>query len=117
MEENEQEIMKTLLPKDIFREWTHSFEEDVGDIQVFRPTGYDFIPSRMPRDGYDFKKNGEVVLYVPGPTDATQAIEGRFKTRSKGKVIELFFDDRRTGPYSLEILLCNERMLKIRKLA
>jgi hypothetical protein len=52
--------------------WTHSFEEDTGGQQVFRPTAtYPFPPGRRPRDTLDFDA-GQLVRAVPGPDDKLQ---------------------------------------------
>jgi hypothetical protein len=49
--------------------WTHSFEEDTTDEQVFRPTGaFSFPPSRRPRSTLDFS-TGQMVTAVAGPDD------------------------------------------------
>ena len=50
--------------------WSHSFEEDEGDVRVFRPThGFAFPLSRRGRDSLEFRTNGEVVIGAPGPDD------------------------------------------------
>jgi len=50
--------------------WTHSFEEDEGDIQTYRPNGsFAFPPSRQGRDTLDFEQAGQVVSGTPGPDD------------------------------------------------
>lgn len=52
--------------------WSHSFEEDTGDEQVFRPTAsYPFPGSRRPRDTLDFG-TGQLVTATPGPDDRMQ---------------------------------------------
>ena len=52
--------------------WTHSFEEDVGDELVFRPSAsFTFPPSRRPRDTLDFSA-GQATTATPGPDDRIQ---------------------------------------------
>ena len=51
--------------------WTHSFEEDSGNEQVFRPDSYAFPPSRRPRATLDFGA-GQMTTAVPGPDDKLQ---------------------------------------------
>lgn len=54
--------------------WTHSFEEDEGDVQVFRPTqGFAFPPARRGRETVDFGSGaGQVMQGRPGPDDRQQ---------------------------------------------
>jgi hypothetical protein len=50
--------------------WAHSFEEDEGDVQVYRPGGsFPFPPSRRGRETLDFQQAGQVVTGMPGPDD------------------------------------------------
>ena len=51
--------------------WTHSFEEDTGSEQVYRPSSYPFPPSRRPRATLDFAA-GQMVTAVAGPDDKLQ---------------------------------------------
>ena len=51
--------------------WTHSFEEDTGNEQVYRPDSYAFPPSRRTRERLDFSA-GQVMTAVPGPDDKLQ---------------------------------------------
>ncbi|AKU20514.1 hypothetical protein MJ904_23910 [Massilia sp. MB5] len=54
--------------------WTHSFEEDEGSVQVFRPTqAFDFPPARRGRETVDFGMGGgPVVRGMPGADDRQQ---------------------------------------------
>jgi len=50
--------------------WAHSFEEDEGDIQVYRPDGaFAFPPSRRGRETLDFQQAAQLVAGMPGPDD------------------------------------------------
>jgi hypothetical protein len=52
--------------------WTHSFEEDEGDLLVFRPTAsFPFPPSRRGRERLDFD-GGVVSAAMPGPDDRSR---------------------------------------------
>jgi len=48
--------------------WTHSHEEDQGDIQVFRSSGFNFPRSRG-RSSYELRAEGSLGGYRPGPDD------------------------------------------------
>jgi len=50
--------------------WAHSYEEDEGDVQVYRPHDtFPFPPSRQGRATLDFRGAGQVVSGMPGPDD------------------------------------------------
>jgi hypothetical protein len=50
--------------------WAHAFEEDEGDLRVFRPVAsHPFPPSRRGRERLVFGDNGEVIHQWPGPDD------------------------------------------------
>ena len=50
--------------------WAHSFEEDEGDVLVYRPSrNFAFPPSRRGRETLDFDAAGQVVTGMPGADD------------------------------------------------
>jgi hypothetical protein len=50
--------------------WAHSFEEDEGDIQVYRPRDtFPFPPSRRGRETLVFDPAGQAMSGMPGPDD------------------------------------------------
>jgi hypothetical protein len=54
--------------------WTHSYEEDEGSVQVYRPShSFTFPPSRRGRETLEFVSPGQVVTGVPGPDDRLQS--------------------------------------------
>jgi hypothetical protein len=60
-------------PFSLSGEWTHSFEDDEGSVQVFRPSrSFAFPPSRRGRETLEFDNAGQVVSGVPGPDDKLQ---------------------------------------------
>jgi hypothetical protein len=74
------------LPDELFRHWVHSHEEDHGDVRVYRPASYSFPPARG-RRGFELKRDGEVVLYGPGPADKPEASTERWSSSSgEGRV-------------------------------
>lgn len=59
--------------------WTHSFEEDQGDIQVFRPThSFAFPPSRKGRETLQLEEGDLLTVQTPGPDDRPRAMPGRW---------------------------------------
>jgi hypothetical protein len=73
----------------------HSHEEDEGDLRVYRPASYEFPPARG-RRGLEFKPDGELVLYGPGPSDKPEATTERWSSAGPGRV--------RVGDRELEIV-------------
>jgi hypothetical protein len=50
--------------------WAHSFEEDEGDIRVYRPRAtFAFPPSRRGRETLEFDPSGRASAGMPGPDD------------------------------------------------
>jgi hypothetical protein len=70
---SDQERARLLLQR-----WMHSHEEDTETEQVFRPFDYDFPPSRG-RTGFEFKSNGTLWQFGPGPSDRPQAEKGAWE--------------------------------------
>ena len=87
--------------------WTHSFEEDTGNEQVFRRTeSYPFPPSRRPRSTLDFGA-GQMMTAVPGPDDKLQ--------RSVAPVTSLGMQRYRLGDgREIEVVEAASDVLKVR---
>ena len=50
--------------------WVHSFEEDEGAVQVYRPSNsFTLPPSRRNRETLEFDTPGQVIVGSPGPDD------------------------------------------------
>jgi hypothetical protein len=71
----------------LMQRWMHSYEEDTETEQVFRPSDYDFPPSRG-RTGFECKSNGILWQFGPGPSDRPQAKEGAWEL-AEGDVLFL----------------------------
>jgi hypothetical protein len=98
------------LPDPIFRHWTHSREEDQGDIRVYRPTDYNFPPARG-REGMEFRRDGQFVFYQIGATDVNQAVLGQWRLEDANRVtIQLPNQDA----YQLTIMECSNSVLKVK---
>jgi hypothetical protein len=87
--------------------WTHSFEEDEGDVQVCRLSGsFAFPPSRRGRETLDFSQSGQVDSGMPGADDKRQhstssvvpMVMNRFRI-GEGRVIEVI----ESGPDVLKV--------------
>ena len=87
--------------------WTHSFEEDTGSEQVFRPTAsFSFPPSRRSRSTLDFG-TGQMMTAVAGPDDKLQ--------RSVAPVTPLGMQRYRLGDgREIEVVEAGSDVLRIR---
>lgn len=67
----------TGLPTCLLGHWIHSHEEDTAEIQVYRPAGYPFPPSRG-RTGFALGAEGDATMYGIAPADGPLVIPGRW---------------------------------------
>lgn len=100
--------MKSAQTSGLSGTWAHSFEEDEGDVQVYRPYGsFPFPPSRQGRETLDFQATGQVSTGMPGPDD-------RIKETAAG-VTALGMNRFRLGNARvIEVLESGPDVLKIR---
>jgi len=73
--------------------WIHSFEEDQGELQCFRPAeSYDFPPARGGRIKVLFEAEGQKLTYYQiGPADGYEARAGKWEKANKNSIkITLF---------------------------
>jgi len=96
----------------IYKHWIHSYEEDTKDKKVYRPSTFEFPPSRG-RDGFEIKENGEFILHISGATDKREKISGNFKLDSNNLNIELTSQMQKS--FVMTILSCDESQLIIKK--
>ncbi|MEN9520249.1 MAG: hypothetical protein RLZZ381_2837 [Cyanobacteriota bacterium] len=103
--------MNSNLPSAIFQHWIHSREEDTEMVKVYRPSSYQFPPSRG-RDGFEIKKNGEFIQYGIGATDRPQKITGTWQAEEDNR-IKITWENQNQKSYTMQVLSCDERLLKI----
>jgi hypothetical protein len=101
-----------MLPKEIFRVWMHSREEDADGVQVYRPEGYKFPPSRG-RTGFEIKKEGVFIGIEIAPADGSVKVPGQWKLEGKDKIVVTFADPK-VKPRTLQIVSCDDKMLKVK---
>lgn len=93
--------------------WTHSFEEDQGDVLVYRPTGsFAFPPSRRGRETLEFGEGGELIKREPGPDDRTRASAGRWTALGMNRVS--LKDPAQPGGRVIEVVEVTPEILKIK---
>lgn len=66
--------------------WLHSHEEDSADEMVFRPAAFEFPRSRG-RAGYEFRRDGSVVVSGPSPEDKHGSKTGRWELKDPGELL------------------------------
>jgi hypothetical protein len=101
------------LPPPIFRRWTHSREEDTNGLTVFRPSNFNFPPSRG-REGMEFRQNGEFVQYNIGATDRSEAVPGRWRVGPDNS-IEIEFETGQAAGYRLIVISVDDNVLIVRR--
>ncbi|SDX81119.1 hypothetical protein SAMN05660209_01331 [Geodermatophilus africanus] len=90
--------------------WLHSFEEDHGDVTVYRPPDHDFPPARG-RRGIEFAPDGSFTEWAIGRGDAPQAVPGRWRTAAAG---QFEVTTERTGDRVLEVVHQDPERLEVR---
>jgi|SRR4029077_6684292 hypothetical protein len=93
--------------------WTHSFEEDEGDILVYRPTNsFAFPPSRRGREVLLFA-SGEMTMLTPGPDDRPRDSGGRWGALGMNR---FGFGGTQNSPAQvIEVIESTPDILKIRQ--
>ena len=80
----------------MFGRWMHSWEEDAAGEQVYRPEGYDFPLSRRPRESFELKPDGTLILGEPSADDSLREAQGRWEIAESDKL--LFYSGSGTKP-------------------
>ncbi len=95
--------------------WLHSFEEDEGEITVYRPNTYDFAPSRG-RTGFELEKGNVIKRYEIAETDGLQEQTGHWTFAGKNTInVRFEGNDKPEESYSFEIVSLKDEVLKIRR--
>lgn len=104
--------VKSEVSSEMFRHWTHSHEEDSEGIKVYRPSEYNFPPSRG-REGFELTEDGKFIRYGIGASDRPEAIVGTWTTKGDNK-IQVSLDRQNNRSFTLDIISSDENVLKIR---
>jgi hypothetical protein len=99
------------LPPELFKHWIHSFEESTGDVDVYRPRGFEFPPA-FGRRGLEISANGDFVLHAIGPADGTIAIPGHWIAEDFDH-IGVCLQDR--APFTLTIVSVDDDVLRLER--
>lgn len=68
------------------QQWMHSHEEDTPDEMVFRPSTYNFPPSRG-RSGFELRPDGSARVLGIAPTDAPQEHQGKWTLDASNRLV------------------------------
>jgi hypothetical protein len=93
--------------------WLHSYEEDTEGMTVFRPAGYDFPPSRGPREGITLNSDGRFVRYGIGQADAGSTRSGTWKWLQQDTA-QLSYSDAEKKYTVLKVVSCTSNKLSLR---
>jgi hypothetical protein len=72
--------------KDLVGRWTHSYEDDTADTQVYRPASYSFPRSRG-RASFELKDDGTLIDHPIGQADVVQSRGGRWRYTADGRLV------------------------------
>jgi hypothetical protein len=96
------------------KRWIHSREEDANDVQVYRPSDFNFPLSRRPRTAFEISKNGIIIEYGIAPDDTRKPLEGNW-TIEGPNTIRIDFIDKSMKSYKMKIISCTSDTLRIKK--
>ncbi|MFD2513813.1 hypothetical protein ACFSRY_08030 [Pontibacter locisalis] len=95
--------------------WLHSYEEDEGEVLVYRPNSYDFPPSRG-RTGFELEKGGVLKQYDIAPTDGLEEHIGEWEKVDKDKVqVKIKGNGQPSQNYIIEIVSLKDNILKLKR--
>lgn len=94
--------------------WTHSFEEDQGDVLVYRPTDSFAFPPARGRETLRFGERGELTERMPGPDDRPRDTTGHWTALGMNRF--RLCDTAGAPGRVIEVVEHTPNILKIRKL-
>jgi hypothetical protein len=108
------DLKTTLQQKCLLRHWIHSHEEDTKEVAVYRPVGYAFPRSRG-RVGFNSIEGGKLIYDGIGGTDRSVRSSGRWTFLERQNRLKMNLDNKAIQPFELEIVSCDEEMLKVKR--
>jgi hypothetical protein len=95
------------------RTWLRSYEENEGDIEVYRPNTYAFPPSRG-RTGFSFESSGLFTEIGIAPADGPAFYKGKW-VALRNNLLLVDLDEQQKPSYKLEVILLDNDVLKVRQ--
>jgi hypothetical protein len=102
------------LPRQLFRHWIHSREEDQDDVHFFRTEDFSFPPS-FGRDGMELRPDGTFIQDDIGPADGIVQTQGRWTQQGPGQIAVRFDGERED--YAFTIVSVEADLLRIRMMS
>jgi hypothetical protein len=102
------------LPPEVFKSWVHSYEDDKGPVQAYRPQDFKFPPSRG-RAGFEIKKDGEFIDRPIAPADGNETVPGKWEPAGEGKIKVTFPKKPDRKSFTLEIVSCDGNVLRLKR--
>lgn len=96
-------------PAALFQRWVRVPEEDEADVRVYRPADAPLPPARG-RDGIEFRPDGSLRHYSPGPADAPVGRNGAWRAAAPD-TLEI---SSRYGPRRYRIIRVDPGELRLR---
>jgi hypothetical protein len=97
----------------IFKHWLRHHEIEKDEVRIYRPNSYKFPLSRG-REGFEIKTTGEFISYDISPACGIEQVQGRWEVVEHNK-IRVTFSDQSKKNHLLNIISCEDDILKIRK--
>ncbi|WP_375437149.1 hypothetical protein [uncultured Hymenobacter sp.] len=94
--------------------WLHAYEEDQGDVRVYRPETYAFPPSRG-RTGFSCDSDGVFTQLSIAPIDGIGSQKGKWTIFSDNTLL-VSFDGQKDVNYKLHIISLKNDVLEVRYL-
>lgn len=101
-------------PAELYASWRHSYEEDDGGVEVYRPESYAFPPARG-RRGMEVRSDGSFVDVPIGRDDRPGALRGTWGFDEADQELRVTFDADETDARALEIVEVSPDVLKVRR--
>ncbi len=97
----------------LYQKWLNSYEEETNSAEerCYRPADYNFPQSRQ-RSGFEFKEDGTMSIFYPGPTDALVTQAGTW-TRKGDNQLEVKLANQ-SKPFLIDIISLQDGLLKIK---
>lgn len=100
------------LPREVFRHWIHSHEEDSEGLQVYRPDSFQF-PRARGRSALEIRPDGTFILERIAARDGREKLPGRW-TLLRRNTISIRLDDPQAEPFTITVVSCDAGVLRIR---
>jgi hypothetical protein len=112
--ENKRDGKAQKTSKCLLQQWKHSHEEDTKGVTVYRPVNYSFPRSRG-RVGFNLMAGGKLIYYGIGRTDRSSQSSGHWSFLERPNRLKMSLENVPDRPFELEIISCNEEMLKVKQ--